>query len=264
MQGPTDPIISGWPVVSDDAMRQAAYELRRQQGAAHDKALATLMPRRPEELLAYMSELDTEDPTFFAHLCVFAARTGKRLGWFDEVHGEVATADFPWYVAQRLAGTSHKMAKMLVTGRTPFIMTDDVFLAGLTRQFEGPIGSMMGDYYHQVAAQHGVDVTGAVYFPGLASFPGDPQAWIRSRGDVARVAEEKNLTIRGGMLDRQARRDEAPPPDIDVADDLVENRVREMVEANPDLAQTHTDKGELYHHAKQSLLPSGAEALDAA
>lgn len=246
-----------WPRVADDPMRQGAYEFRRQQGAEHDQALGALMPRCRSEFHIFMVELETEDPTFFSHLCVFASRTGRQLGWWVDVDGVVSIADFPWYVAKRLSGMSHNMAKMLVTGLTPWIMTDDVFLAGLANQFAtNTITGAMGDYYKSIAEGEGVSTTGAVYFPGLASYPGDPTAWIRGRGDIARVAEAKNLTIQGGMLDRQARRDEAPPADVDVADDLVEARVLEMVAQNPDLGQTHTDKEGLYDQAKQSLLPA--------
>lgn len=242
-----------WPKVSDDICRQAAYEMRRQHGSEHSRAVGSLMPGRPWEFHDWLTELETEDPTFFPYLCVYVDRTGRGHGFWQEVEGVVRKEDFVWYAAKRFAGMSANMARMLCTGHTPFIMTDDVFLAGLARQFENPAMSPYGDYYRQVAESEGCDVTGAVYMPGLASYPGDPKAWVRGRGDVARVAEEKNLTIKGGFLDRQARRDEAPPPDIDVADDLVEQEVLRRLDHNPELR--HTDPGELYHDAKQSLLP---------
>jgi hypothetical protein len=52
----------------------------------------------------------------------------------------------------------------------------------------------------------------------------------------------------------------APPPDVPVAHDVVQQRIFDMVDENPDLA--HGDRMELYEQAKDSLLPRPAPVRD--
>jgi putative FmdB family regulatory protein len=62
------------------------------------------------------------------------------------------------------------------------------------RQFKS---EAMREFHLAQAKKHGVNVTGKVYDPQLASFPGDPKAWVGSDTDVRQVAEHRNLGIKG-------------------------------------------------------------------
>ena len=83
---------------------------------------------------------------------------------------------------------------MFAFGRGPSLQTDTRWIAGQDagRQFAGDTRTeAMGDYYRKVAASEGVSVDGAVYKSQLASYPGEPKAWVRSRADCRYLAAER-------------------------------------------------------------------------
>lgn len=88
---------------------------------------------------------------------------------------------------------------MLESGVPPMSNTDREFLEGRCNgnQFERNPG--LGDHYARVARRHGVDSKGKVYLSGLASFPGDPRAWVDGRGDVAKVCDERGWGCVGSV-----------------------------------------------------------------
>lgn len=134
------------------------------------------------------------------------------------------------YEKMRLLGQSHKMAEVLATRSFPGVKTDAVFNEG---RFSGDSGKLgVKELWLQAEAKkHGVSTTGKWYCSGLASFPGDPTAWVDSRGDVMRVAREKNMTVRG-YVEHQGHETD-PGGDIPIADDLLGDEVAEVVDANP-------------------------------
>jgi hypothetical protein len=125
-----------------------------------------------------------------------------------------------------------RLADMIRSGRPPRAVTDDTFRAGLDdcngRQFEGDPET--GDFYRQAAAAAGVSTRGKTYLHGLAAFPGDPRAWVDSRGDVARVCEERNYHCDGAVT-HKAR--EVEPVEVGLAADIVEREAAEIVAADP-------------------------------
>lgn len=148
-----------------------------------------------------------------------------------------------------------KLAEMFASGRAPCIRTTATIFAGQHSQ------PAMGDpdtdaMYREIAADAGVSVNGAVYNPTLASFPGDPRAWIRDEGDAMRLAEERNLTLSGAVT-RQAI--EVPPmPDVDVAPDIVYDKMLDLMDIDPAIrerVEVHGKAKEVYHEVKESLLP---------
>ena len=157
------------------------------------------------------------------------------------------------YVAMRLAGESHMLAEMFALSQPPQIRTDNTFMEGHCNgnQFEDK--PWLGDWYAAQAKEAGVDITGAVYLSGMARFPGDPEAWVRGRGDVQRLCEERGWGCQGAV---QVKRNdfEPPAPDVDVADDIVFERALDMIETNPDLERR--PQGEVLAEAKASLLPT--------
>src|SRR5262249_30874220 len=94
-------------------------------------------------------------------------------------------------------GMGHRAAVMHALGEPPMTNTDREFLHGHCNGNQFEKKEHIGDYYKSVADAHGVDVKGAVYLSGLAEFPGDPKAWVRGRGDVQKVCEERGWNCNG-------------------------------------------------------------------
>lgn len=117
--------------------------------------------------------------------------------------------------------TGRKFDEMVASGVPPASNTDREFMSASEngRQFQGR--PEQGDFYKKVAEQHGQSITGKKYLSQLARFPGDPQAWISSRGDVQKVLEERGWGS-DGLVNVKARpREEASKP-VDVAEDIVD------------------------------------------
>ena len=155
------------------------------------------------------------------------------------------------YEEMRRAGQSHNMSEMLALRQSPCIKSDTTFLHGHCNGNQFEANPELGDHYKAIAAAAGVNVQGAVYKSGLARFPGDPEAWVRDRGDVKRLCEQRGWGCEGDVTVK--RQDFEPEPDIDVADDIVRDRMVQAIEANPDLA--HTDQQELFEATKEKCLP---------
>lgn len=158
------------------------------------------------------------------------------------------------YETMRRNGQSHMVADMLAHKRGPYLRTDCTFLEGHVNGNQWEKHPEIGDLYAAEAKRQGVDITGAVYKSGLASYPGDPMAWVRDRGDVERVAREKGMKVEGSVSCDYRGCDE-PPEDIDVAPDIIEDKVLQMMDADPSIE--HTRKPEdVYAEAKEAIKPS--------
>jgi hypothetical protein len=135
------------------------------------------------------------------------------------------------YEYMRLNGESHNMAEMLATRSFPGVKTDAVFNEGkFSGQSTGEC-TAHGKWLRSQAEAAGVSTTGKWYCSGLASFPGDPTAWVDSRGDVLRIAEAKNMNVHGYVEHSAYETD--PGDDLDIADDIIEDEVADILEANP-------------------------------
>ena len=134
------------------------------------------------------------------------------------------------YENMRLAGESHNMAEMLATRTYPGVKTDAVFNEG---KFSGDTGRIGPQELWRIqhAESAGVSTAGKWYCSGLASFPGDPTAWVADRGDVLRVAREKNMTVHGYVEHEGYETDGGD--DLDIADDIIEDEVADILDANP-------------------------------
>lgn len=161
-----------------------------------------------------------------------------------------------FYTAMRMDGASHVLAEMLALQMPPMSNTDREFLEGRGGCYDQFGDDRIGDYYAAKAKAAGVDITGAVYMPGLALEPGDVKAWVRGRGDVERVARERGMSVEGAVTVKA--QDLGPPPaDVTVADDLVDSRMQELIEADPGLAER--DQGELRHEVREAIKPHWGE-----
>lgn len=135
------------------------------------------------------------------------------------------------YREMRVAGESHNMAEMLATRSFPGLRTDAIFNEGRFSSDAGKVGPEQL-WLKQQAEAAGVSTNGKWYCRGLASFPGDPTAWVSDRGDVLRVAREKNMNVEGYVEHKAHHVD--PGDDISIADDIIESEVREILEACPE------------------------------
>lgn len=130
-------------------------------------------------------------------------------------------------------GTSSTLAEMFALGQAPMSNTDREFLSGLAgHQFEKT--PHLGDEYAREAIAQGVDIKGAVYLSGLASYPGDPRAWIRGRGDVQRLVEERGWNCEGAVNVKAPPPLEPPTPGPRVAEDIVQREMAEVLAQVPE------------------------------
>lgn len=162
------------------------------------------------------------------------------------------------YVRCRRSGTSHQLAEMLALGRAPSLQTDTRWLAGHCNgnQFAGTERSeAVGRHYQRVARQAGVSTEGAVYKSQLARFPGDPQAWVRSKSDCIAIAAQRGMTLEGSVNYRPAVEREAPDPGpYRVADEIVDREYEILCDQQPDAA--HADKQQVKDQIREKLSPT--------
>lgn len=105
------------------------------------------------------------------------------------------------YRWHREGGGNHKFSMMVVLQQPPGCNTDKTFMrgyGGTGNEFDGHF-KMFGDVYRKKAEKAGVSVNGARYMGGLARYPGDPEAWIRGKGDIVRVCEKRGASCEGAV-----------------------------------------------------------------
>ena len=107
----------------------------------------------------------------------------------------------PWiqlhYEKCRLEGTSHKLAEMFAFAQPPMSNSEREFMEGRWNQFEKT--PHLGDAYAAESHSKGISTKGKIYLHSLASYPGDPKAWVSDKGDVARVCEERGWDCDGAV-----------------------------------------------------------------
>jgi hypothetical protein len=159
------------------------------------------------------------------------------------------------YDQMRVEGLSHNLAEMFALQAPPQIAgTDSVFLEGHCNgsQFDGQ--EWIGDMYQDEATKAGVNTKGKVYLGGLARYPGDPEAWVTSRGDVKRVCEERGWGC-DGAVKVKAREALGPPEEVGLADDIVDNKVVEIMEHVPERERPYVDVRDLKEQVKDKMTP---------
>lgn len=174
---------------------------------------------------------------------------------WPEVSDDLAIQTF--YEARREEGVAHSLAEMFAFQQPPLPKDDTVWLRGmndLSKNLFEKAPDFIRQRYTEEALAAGDNISGAVYMPGLARHPGDREAWVHDRGEVQKRLEERGWGAQGD-INVKARNDMEPTPDIDVADDLVENKVLDMLDANPELEVTP----ELVHEARDAIKPHWAK-----
>lgn len=102
------------------------------------------------------------------------------------------------YEDMRAAGESHNIADMLAHQKGPQLETDTMFSRGFAID---PFGCnpepLTVETYLGEARRAGVSTTCKRYMSSLAAYPGDPEAWVDSKGDVRRVCEKRGWGCEG-------------------------------------------------------------------
>lgn len=123
-------------------------------------------------------------------------------------------------------GHGHRWAEMCALQQPPGVKgTDRAVMQG--RYAEQWLDDMPADQAQKItreARAAGINISGKYYCSGLADKRGhcDPAAWIDSAADIKRVAQQRNLTVRG-IVEHQAVA--VPPPR---PKPLSERLIREM------------------------------------
>jgi hypothetical protein len=145
---------------------------------------------------------------------------------------------------------SFRLAEILHDGKAPHGISDCTFMHGASSQFSGR--QREGNYYRHVAESLGGQTTGKKYLSGLAAFPGDPEAWVDSRGDVQRVLEKRGWGSEGTINTKAREVEAAPKPDI--APDLLNKYTQQVAETLPD--PDRIDMNDLREQVKERLRPA--------
>ena len=149
-------------------------------------------------------------------------------------------------------GCSPLLAEMFASRKTPAIRTDATFLQGHINGNQFEKTPWLGDVYKKEAVAAGINITGKVYLSQLASYPGDPQAWVSGRGDVQRVCEERGWGC-AGSVNVRAQEADTEPKDMPVADDIVDARTAEVLAGVPD--PMHVDVADLREQVREHITP---------
>lgn len=121
-------------------------------------------------------------------------------------------------------------AVMFATGQGPRLVTDDTFFAGWQTGGGAQFGNAnrpTREGYLGEAKRAGVSTNGKVYMHGLADYPGDPRAWVSTRGEIVKRLEERGWGCE--RLGVKARTDLPPPPEVRLADDIVDEFVERKI-----------------------------------
>ncbi len=153
------------------------------------------------------------------------------------------------YVESRRNGTAHPMAEMFALQSAPALKTATRWIGGHERTIKDEMPKIVRDRMLASAKAAGVSSDGSVYKSQLASFPGDPKAWVSSAEDCKRVAEEKGLQLEGGIEYTPPGFHEEPVSDVrdeyNVAPDLVDTHFENLCAENPDEKRRPGAKAEL-------------------
>ena len=127
------------------------------------------------------------------------------------------------YEDLRRAGQSHSIAEMLACQQPPCDAADRTFLAGLSPKTDKEEVKL-----RRMAERQGYSVSGATYLHSLARFRGDPEAFIRSRDDIKRLAEKRGMVVDGAVnIDTLSNRVEPAMPDIGVCPKIIERETKD-------------------------------------
>lgn len=118
--------------------------------------------------------------------------------------------------------------EILETRQFPGLNTDDTFMRG-----RGTLADQLGEQTNEIVAaaqRNGYTPSYSdVYLPGVARFPGDPEAFVKhasAKGSVRRTLEQRGWGCEGSVKVKAREAEESEP--VKLADDLVEEYATEI------------------------------------
>lgn len=156
-----------------------------------------------------------------------------------------------FYERCRIDGVAHSLAEMFAFQSPPTPHDDTTWLRLNSKNIGGHENPFIHEAYTAPSRELGLSTSGSVYMPSIADFPGDPKAWVKNESELKQRQVERGGGWSDGTQVVRARNDVEPEADIDVAPDIVEQRVMDMMDANPELKATP----EVFEQAKDSIAP---------
>lgn len=106
-----------------------------------------------------------------------------------------------------------KLAEMFATCQPPMASTDTSLFTGDKLGLGQIHDPFLIEHYKREAKAAGINPDAAMYMPELADYPGDPRAWVRDRGEMKQVLEERGWGCEDGFVKVQAPEPTAAPPE---------------------------------------------------
>lgn len=108
------------------------------------------------------------------------------------------------YEECRKNGCTDSFARMLSARKGPGLKTDTTFNIGRISfqndQFgKSKLSQQVGKWYRDEARKAGVSTDGKYYLSGIASRPGDPEAWVSSADEVKRKCNKHGWNCTGDV-----------------------------------------------------------------
>jgi|2_EtaG_2_1085320.scaffolds.fasta_scaffold00414_9 hypothetical protein len=163
--------------------------------------------------------------------------------WKTKINGKTYTAKMvngaveydPPMPADQLAREKQNMAGMAEARRAPGCVTDSTFFAGvgtLSEQFRGE-ERQLSQMVANAKANGYTPANGDFYQEGLADYPGDPKAFVKSRGEVRERCLERGVPCHGSV--NVSEHEVAARPErvkkTKLADDIVNRKVMDIKKA---------------------------------
>lgn len=159
-------------------------------------------------------------------------RTKKKPKW-PQIYAHAETQAH--YEQCRANGCTDAMAQMLAERQAPGSKgTDRAFMEG--RNNGGYLDDMpdfLRQKFLQKAKRAGVSLAGKTYVSGLATEACDPHAWVSGVDELMSRVKAQNAHLTG--IREHVAVDVPPPPSTPLAEDLVQESVRNLVKSNPGL-----------------------------
>jgi predicted nucleic acid-binding Zn ribbon protein len=109
----------------------------------------------------------------------------------------------------------------------------------------------MANFHLAKARAAGVTTSGKSYYPELARYPGDPQAWCGSSDDIRRVARKEGYDVDGDVKVR-ARDRSIEPEKGGLNEKTVNERVNELLAKDPGMKRSKAVEDVVNKHAPAS------------
>lgn len=173
----------------------------------------------------------------------------RRSGLSVRVNGKTPAEMTDRELLRWWARASANGEEMLRLGKAPRVISDDTFFRGFTKTGgEQFTTDLTREFYLEEAKKAGVSVAGKQYFGELAAYPGDPRAWVGSRGEMVKLLEERNWGSDGDIKVKCEAVE--PAKDTKLADDIVDDMIADRLE---DAGRETITRGE-YEEMKSEIV----------